>query len=154
MSASIGYHPLVQKDLNEILAYYESEVGPEVADRFESEFRFAIAAIRDTPRHFSFYQSQRIYRRCLLASFPHTIREYSCHSWFQIFHRCNTASQIDSNAFIDRIARMRQIFAFQMVNFRCQRMQFSTPPRETLLPFNIQNSKFKINHIPPPIPNA
>ena len=35
MSASIGYHPLVQKDLNQILTYYESEVGPEVADRFE-----------------------------------------------------------------------------------------------------------------------
>jgi plasmid stabilization system protein ParE len=81
MSASIGYHPLVQKDLNQILAYYESEVGPEIADRFESEFRLAIAAIRNAPRHFPFYQSQRIYRRCLLASFPHVIlfREAGSH---------------------------------------------------------------------------
>lgn len=38
MSASIGFHPLVQKDLNEILEYYETEAGLEVADRFESEF--------------------------------------------------------------------------------------------------------------------
>ena len=27
MSASIGFHPLVQKDLNEILEYYETEAG-------------------------------------------------------------------------------------------------------------------------------
>lgn len=81
MSASIGYHPLVQKDLNEILTYYESEVGLEVADRFESEFRLAIAAIKDAPRHFPFYQRQRRYRRCLLATFPHVIlfREAGSH---------------------------------------------------------------------------
>ncbi len=27
MRATIGFHPLVQKDLNEILDYYESEAG-------------------------------------------------------------------------------------------------------------------------------
>jgi plasmid stabilization system protein ParE len=52
MSASIGFHPLVQKDINEILEYYESEAGLEVADRFETEFRMAISAIRNGPRHF------------------------------------------------------------------------------------------------------
>lgn len=73
MSASIGFHPLVQKDLNEVLEYYESEAGLEVADRFESEFRLAISAIRNGPRHFPFYQKQRSYRRFLLATFPHVI---------------------------------------------------------------------------------
>jgi plasmid stabilization system protein ParE len=81
MSASIGFHPLVQKDLNEILEYYETEAGLEVADRFESEFRLAISAIRNGPRHFPFYQKQRSYRRCLLATFPHVIlfREAGSH---------------------------------------------------------------------------
>ena len=35
MSATVGFHPLVQMDLNEILDYYESEAAMEVADRFE-----------------------------------------------------------------------------------------------------------------------
>jgi plasmid stabilization system protein ParE len=81
MSASIGFHPLVQRDLNQILDYYESEVGLEVADRFETEFRSAISAIRTEPRHFPFYQKQRNYRRCLRATFPHVIlfREAGAH---------------------------------------------------------------------------
>lgn len=81
MSASIGFHPLVQKDLNEILKYYESKAGLEVADRFETEFRLAISAIRNAPRHFPFYRKQRRYRRCLLATFPHVIlfREAGSH---------------------------------------------------------------------------
>jgi plasmid stabilization system protein ParE len=81
MSVSLGYHPLVQKDLNEILEFYESEAGLEVADRFEKEFRQAISAIRSAPRQFSFYQKQRSYRRCLLATFPHVIlfREAGSH---------------------------------------------------------------------------
>ena len=81
MSASVGFHPLVQKDLNEILEYYESEAGPEIADRFETEFRLAISAILNAPRQFPFYQKQRRYRRCLLATFPHVIlfREAGSH---------------------------------------------------------------------------
>lgn len=81
MSASIGFHPLVQKDLNDILEYYESEAGMEVADRFETEFRLAMFAIRNAPRHFPFYQKQRRYRRCLLDTFPHVIlfRETGSH---------------------------------------------------------------------------
>ena len=49
MTATIGYHPLVQMDLNEALNYYEAEAGPEIADRFETEFRMAISAIRHDP---------------------------------------------------------------------------------------------------------
>ena len=81
MRATIGFHPLVQKDPNEILEYYESEAGLEVADRFENEFRQAIAAISNAPRHFPFYQKQRTYRRFLLTTFPHVIlfREEGSH---------------------------------------------------------------------------
>ena len=73
MSITIGYHPLVQKDLNEALDYYESEAGLEISDRFETEFRRAISAIRRAPRHFPFYQKQRTFRRCLMTTFPHII---------------------------------------------------------------------------------
>ena len=81
MSATIGYHPLVQKDLNEALDYYDSAAGPEIADRIENEFRMAIHAIRAAPRHFSFYQKQRRFRRCLMATFPQIIlfRETGSH---------------------------------------------------------------------------
>lgn len=73
MSPRLTFHPLVQRDLNEILAYYEDEAGPETADRFEMEFRNAIAAIKERPRGFPFYLKQRRYRRCLLSAFPHVI---------------------------------------------------------------------------------
>ena len=81
MTATIGYHPLVQMDLNEALNYYEAEAGPEIADRFETEFRLAISAIRHDPRHFAFYQKQRRFRRCPMATFPHIIlfREAGSH---------------------------------------------------------------------------
>ena len=73
MSSRLTFHPLVQKDLNEILAYYEDEAGPEVADRFEFEFRTAVESIKAQPRHFPFYLKQRLYRRYNLPTFPHVI---------------------------------------------------------------------------------
>ena len=73
MSGRLTFHPLVQKDLNEILAYYEQEANPAVADRFETEFRDALAAIKENPRHFPYYLRQRRYRRFALPTFPHLI---------------------------------------------------------------------------------
>ena len=73
MSLRLGFHPLVQRDLNEILDRYASEAGLETADRFESEFRAALVKIKNNPRHFPFYQNQRRYRRCRLSTFPHLI---------------------------------------------------------------------------------
>ncbi len=73
MSIRLTFHPLVQKDLNEILTYYELEASPEVADRFEAEFRLALAAVRSRPKQFPFYLSQRRFRRFRLPTFPHLI---------------------------------------------------------------------------------
>ena len=73
MSRRLTFHPLVHKDLNEILSYYEQEASPEVADRFEAEFRDALAAIKENPRRFPHYLKQRLYRRFLLPTFPHLI---------------------------------------------------------------------------------
>lgn len=73
MNLKFGFHPLVQRDLNEILNYDVSEAGQDTADRFESEFRVAIATVQKNPRQFPFYQKQRRYRRCGLSTFPHLI---------------------------------------------------------------------------------
>jgi plasmid stabilization system protein ParE len=73
MVCSLTFHPLVQKDFNEIIDYYYDEAGPHVADRFETEFRNAIDEIKAQPRHFPFYFSQRRYRRHSLRTFPHLI---------------------------------------------------------------------------------
>ena len=73
MNPRISFHPLVQKDLNEVLAYYDQEASPAVADRFEKEFREALEAIKKNPKHFPYYLKQRRFRRCLLPTFPHLI---------------------------------------------------------------------------------
>lgn len=93
MIATIGFHPLVQRELNEILEYYESEAGLEVADRFETEFRQAISEIRKAPRHFPFYQKQRSYGRCMLVSFPHVIlfREPGIHARIMVLKHIKRA---------------------------------------------------------------
>jgi len=73
MSRTLTFHPLVQKDLNEILDYDESEASVEIADRFEKELRLALALIQENPRQFPYYFKQRRYRRCGLPTFPHLI---------------------------------------------------------------------------------
>ncbi len=64
MSGRLTFHPLVQKDLNEILAYYEQEANPEVADHFEAEFRDALAAIKENPRHSILSQAATLQAVC------------------------------------------------------------------------------------------
>lgn len=73
MNKPLRFHPLVQKDFNEILEFYENQAGPDIAARFEDEVRMALRAIRQDPKHFPFYLKQRLYRRCRLAIFPHVI---------------------------------------------------------------------------------
>ena len=73
MARGLTFHPLVQRDFNEIIDYYGDEAGPHVAERFETEFRAAIDEIKTNPRHFPFYLSQRRYRRHKLQTFPHLI---------------------------------------------------------------------------------
>ena len=73
MSSTLSFHPLVQKDLNEIIAYYELEATLEFAARFETEFCAALASIKAQPRHFPLYLNQRHFRRCIIRNFPHLI---------------------------------------------------------------------------------
>ena len=73
MECPLTFHPLVQRDFNEIIDYYHENAGAHVADRFESDFREAVDQIMGNPRHFPFYQKQRRYRRHSLRTFPHLI---------------------------------------------------------------------------------
>ena len=62
---TLVYHPAVQSDFNAALDYYEAE-GARLADRFEAEFKVAIAAVAAAPRQFPFYLRSRTYRRIRL----------------------------------------------------------------------------------------
>jgi len=73
MSRELVFHPLVQKDLNEIIAYYEDEASSEIADLFEAEVRAALLLIQANPLHYPFYLKQGIFRRFTLRTFPHLI---------------------------------------------------------------------------------
>lgn len=73
MNRALTFHPLVQNDLNEVLAYYETEASVEIADRLEQELRSALASINENPRHFPSYLKQCRYRSCGLPTFPHLI---------------------------------------------------------------------------------
>ena len=73
MNLPLDFHPLVQKDFNEIIRYYDQEAGAEIADRFEAEFRAAVEAIQAQPTQFPFYLKQRRFRRFRLLTFPHLI---------------------------------------------------------------------------------
>jgi plasmid stabilization system protein ParE len=70
---TLSFHPAVQADFNEAIAYYEAEGGVHLADRFEAEFRACLAAIKTGPTHHPFYYAQSSYRRIQLRSFPYLI---------------------------------------------------------------------------------
>ncbi|MDB6113104.1 MAG: hypothetical protein JWQ62_49 [Lacunisphaera sp.] len=69
----LDYHPAVQGDFNEAIAHYEAEGGTHLADRFETEFRACLAAIKSGPTRFSFYQKHSLLRRIRLKNFPYLI---------------------------------------------------------------------------------
>jgi toxin ParE1/3/4 len=66
----LEFHPDVQQDFIQALAYYEAEAGPHLADRFEGELRACLAAIQTAPRQFAFYFKSDLFRRIRLESFP------------------------------------------------------------------------------------
>jgi plasmid stabilization system protein ParE len=52
------------------LSYYEEEAGPEVAGRFETEFRAVAAAIEENPQRFHRVAGSSL-RRANFRSFPY-----------------------------------------------------------------------------------
>jgi len=69
----LEFHPAVQKDFNGALEYYEREAGLNIANRFETEFRAALIAIKAGPTRFAFYQRSPLFRRIRLNTFPSLI---------------------------------------------------------------------------------
>jgi plasmid stabilization system protein ParE len=58
-----SFHPPVSRDLRSALRYYEEEAGPEVAGRFENEFRGLAAAIEENPKRFHRVPVSKIFWR-------------------------------------------------------------------------------------------
>lgn len=69
----LEYHPAVQDDFNEAIAYYEAEGGSHLADRFEREFRDCVSALLSAPTQFPYYLGSDRYRRVHLKSFPFVV---------------------------------------------------------------------------------
>lgn len=68
----LNYHPAVQADFNEALDDYDA-AGEHLADRFETEFFLAIAAIKSAPRRFPFDVQSTTFRRARRKIFPFVI---------------------------------------------------------------------------------
>lgn len=70
---TLQFHPAVQQDFNHAIAHYEAEGGGHLADRFETEFRAALSAVKAGPTRFAFYHRSLIFRRIRLDNFPYLI---------------------------------------------------------------------------------
>jgi len=67
----IRYHVLAREDIAEILEYYETEAGHNVAVEFFEELHKHIRRIAADPQSFPIVRG--VTRRCLLSRFPHQI---------------------------------------------------------------------------------
>jgi plasmid stabilization system protein ParE len=68
----IGFHPLVAKDWDEIMDYYE-RISPRAALKFDEQFSAQLAATVDHPTRFSSYHGSTVFRRARLPNFPHLL---------------------------------------------------------------------------------
>jgi plasmid stabilization system protein ParE len=70
---SLEYHPRVQRDVNQIISYYEREAGPVLAERFFTALQKQLAAIAAHPERCSSYPPNPKFRRAFIPRFPHII---------------------------------------------------------------------------------
>ncbi len=63
------YHELIKKDLRAALAYYDSEGGAKLGDRFFDDVEATAARVVENPRHFH-YADEGL-RRAPLVAFPY-----------------------------------------------------------------------------------
>ncbi|MBN1671376.1 MAG: type II toxin-antitoxin system RelE/ParE family toxin [Kiritimatiellae bacterium] len=66
----LRYHPSVQRDVSEILGYYQ-DISTRLSDEFWDEFMDAVESVRENPTRHHFDQSGL--RRCNLHRFPYHI---------------------------------------------------------------------------------
>ena len=70
---SLEFHPGVQGDVNEIIAYYEREAGVALADRFFTALQKQLAEIDAHPERCSPYPPNPKFQRAFIPRFPHII---------------------------------------------------------------------------------
>jgi plasmid stabilization system protein ParE len=68
----IEFHPLVAKDWNEIMDYYE-QISPTTALRFDHQLTLLLAEIAAHPTKCAPYLGSRVFRRARLKNFPHLV---------------------------------------------------------------------------------
>jgi len=66
----VTYHPLVKRDIVEVLRYYHG-VSPSLAAEFEAELRTMISRAAEAP--LSFHLVNRNFRRINLRRFPYHV---------------------------------------------------------------------------------
>jgi hypothetical protein len=66
---SVIFHKLIKKDLKVALAYYDSEGGAKLGDRFFEDVEATITRVVENPRHFHFVDDGL--RRVAFGEFPY-----------------------------------------------------------------------------------
>jgi plasmid stabilization system protein ParE len=66
----VTYHPLVKRDVTQVLRYYH-EISPRLADEFHAELRELIGRAAEQPLRF--HLSGREFRRINLHRFPYHV---------------------------------------------------------------------------------
>ena len=69
----ISFHPATQRDVNEIVDHYRSEIGQMLVNRFFEALESRLDDISEHPERFAFYLGHRFLRRAKLDHFPHLI---------------------------------------------------------------------------------
>jgi toxin ParE1/3/4 len=64
----LTFHRLIQRDLRNVLNYYEEEGGPALSKRFYQEFETVVRRIERNPRRF--HLVSEVLRRANFPSFP------------------------------------------------------------------------------------
>ncbi len=70
---NLEFHPGVQRDVNEIMAYYEREGSGALADRFFTAMQTQLAKIAQHPERCSSYPANPKFQRVFIPRFPHII---------------------------------------------------------------------------------
>lgn len=69
----LSYHPLVQRDVNEILDHYREVSGEALANRFFDDLQASLKTLVENPQAFPFYMGHSQARRVRLRAFPYLI---------------------------------------------------------------------------------
>jgi plasmid stabilization system protein ParE len=70
---NLEFHPGVQRDVNEIISYYEREGSAALAERFFTALQKQLAKIAGHPERCSPYPPNPRFQRAFIPRFPHII---------------------------------------------------------------------------------